>query len=101
MPKLFEYLGLILRFYSNDHEPIHVHAFYKEFQTKIDFEIVDGIITKINYSEVAGYQPIPNTKIKDLEDLIATYKYDIIQMWIKFFVLHEKITTQKITKKLK
>ncbi len=34
MPKLFEYLGLILRFFSNEHEPIHIHAFYKESQNK-------------------------------------------------------------------
>lgn len=36
MPKLFEYLGLILRFYSSEHEPIHVHAFYKEYQLKLN-----------------------------------------------------------------
>ncbi|MDE6341047.1 MAG: DUF4160 domain-containing protein, partial [Muribaculaceae bacterium] len=25
MPKIFEYFGLIFYFYSNEHEPIHVH----------------------------------------------------------------------------
>jgi hypothetical protein len=24
MPKIFEYLGIVIRFYSNEHDPIHV-----------------------------------------------------------------------------
>ena len=101
MPKIFEYLGLILRFFSNEHEPIHVHAFYKDCQTKVEFKIENGIITKINYKKVQSYDMIPKEKIKDLETLIEIYKYDIIQMWIKFFILHEKVSSKKITVKLK
>ena len=26
MPKIYEYFGFIFLFYSNEHEPIHVHA---------------------------------------------------------------------------
>jgi hypothetical protein len=26
MPKLYEYFGLIVLFYANEHEPVHVHA---------------------------------------------------------------------------
>ncbi|MBP6430665.1 MAG: DUF4160 domain-containing protein [Ferruginibacter sp.] len=26
MPKIFEYLAYIIRFYTNDHLPIHVHV---------------------------------------------------------------------------
>jgi len=101
MPKLFEYLGLVLRFFSNEHEPIHVHAFYKESQTKVELIIENGIITKINYKKVAGFEMVPVEKMNDLEQLINIYKYDIIQLWIKFFVLNEKITCKKITTKLK
>lgn len=100
MPKLIEYLGLILRFFSNEHEPIHIHAFYKECQTKIEFTIENGIITMINYKKVQGYDMLPKEKMKDLKKIIDIYKYDIIQMWIKFFVLREKIVCKKITSKL-
>ncbi len=101
MPKLFEYLGLILRFFSDEHEPIHIHAFYEETQLKVEFVIEDGIITSINYKKVKGYEAIPKEKMKDLEILVDTFKYDIIQLWFKYFVLHEKITAKKITVKLK
>lgn len=29
MPKLYEYFGLIVLFYSDEHEPIHVHGLPK------------------------------------------------------------------------
>jgi len=101
MPKLFEYLGLIIRFFSNEHEPIHIHAFYKEYQTKVEFIIENGIIIEINYKKVQSYEMIPNEKMKDLYTLIDVYKYDIVQLWIKFFILKEKISCRKITLKLR
>ena len=48
MPKLFEYFGLILMFYSNEHEPIHVHVIYNEFESKVDFIIENGVITELS-----------------------------------------------------
>ena len=38
MPKIFEYFGFIFLFYSNEHEPIHVHVM-KEGHEAI-FEII-------------------------------------------------------------
>lgn len=29
MPKIYEYLGIMIMFYSNEHEPIHVHGKYQ------------------------------------------------------------------------
>ena len=34
MPKIFEYLGITIMFYSNEHEPIHVHGKYQAFESK-------------------------------------------------------------------
>ena len=28
MPKIYEYLGILIYFYSNEHEPVHVHGRY-------------------------------------------------------------------------
>ena len=30
MPKIYEYFGLIFYFYSNEHEPIHVHVKHED-----------------------------------------------------------------------
>ncbi len=42
MPKLFEYLGIAIMFYSNEHEPIHVHGKYQGYESKADFIIDNG-----------------------------------------------------------
>lgn len=42
MPKLYEYFGLIILFYSNEHEPIHVHAKYQGTESKAEFIIDNG-----------------------------------------------------------
>ena len=35
MPKLYEYFGLIFLFYSQEHDPIHVHGKYQERRKQI------------------------------------------------------------------
>ena len=45
MPKIFEYLGILIFFYSNEHEPIHVHAKKGEFESKAEFYIINGVDT--------------------------------------------------------
>ena len=34
MPKIFEYLGIIIMFSSNEHEPIHVHGKFQSLESK-------------------------------------------------------------------
>jgi len=36
MPKLYEYFGLIFLFYSNEHEPIHVHGKFQDTESKAE-----------------------------------------------------------------
>lgn len=46
MPKIFEYLGFVFFLYSNDHKPLHVHVRYAEYDSVIEFEILDGQLWK-------------------------------------------------------
>lgn len=43
MPKIFEYLGFVFFFYSNEHEPIHVHVIHGDRQ--LIYEITLEIFT--------------------------------------------------------
>ncbi|WP_205940984.1 DUF4160 domain-containing protein [Pedobacter yonginense] len=52
MPKLYEYLGLIILFYSNEHEPIHVHGKYQGMESKAEIIFVNGTFKEIIISEV-------------------------------------------------
>ena len=49
MPKLFEYFGLIVMFYSNEHEPIHVHGKFQGCELRAEIIVVNGEITEIRY----------------------------------------------------
>jgi hypothetical protein len=42
MPKIFEYLGIVIMFYSNEHESIHVHGKFQGLESKAEFIIQDG-----------------------------------------------------------
>ncbi len=51
MPKIFEYLGILIFFYSNEHEPIHVNL--KVSRAKLNFIswMARSLKSKSNQSE--------------------------------------------------
>src|SRR3989338_8436240 len=101
MPKLYEYLGLVVFFYSNEHEPIHVHARYQGCESKIEIHIENGQINDFVTREVRGKGPLPKTQLRAFQDLVTKLGDEIVQAWINYFVYHKKIVTKKIDGKLK
>ena len=100
MPKLYEYLGILLFFYSNEHEPIHVHAKKGEYESKATFCIENGIITEIKISNIKGSKPLANKELKDFEAFLGVFSEEIVEKWIDYFVYHKEVKFKKITKKL-
>lgn len=101
MPKLFEYMGIMILFYSNEHEPIHVHGKYQEFESKAEFIIKNGKIIKINIIETKGKEPLPKTKLKEFKNFVNVFKDDIVQKWVDYFVYHKDVSCIKIEGKVK
>lgn len=58
MPTLYEYLGLTIFFYSNEHPPIHVHGEHQGQECKAEIVIEDGTVARINISNVTGRRPL-------------------------------------------
>lgn len=100
MPKLYEYLGIIIFFWSNEHEPIHVHGEYQGRESKAEIIIEDGNIVRIDIGNVTGRRPLEATERKHFEEFVNKKASDIIQKWIDYFVLHKKITPERITRKI-
>jgi Domain of unknown function (DUF4160) len=46
MPKLYEYFGIIVLFYSNEHEPIHVHGKCQGRESKAELIIANARVVK-------------------------------------------------------
>jgi hypothetical protein len=101
MPKLFEYMGILIFFYSNEHEPIHIHAKKAEYESKAEFYIVEGVISEIKITEIKGKKPLKGSDLKDFQDFLESYSEKIVQSWVDYFVYHKSIVFEKINKKIK
>ena len=101
MPKIFEYFGIIFLFYSNEHEPIHVHGKYGEFESKAEFIIVNGEIIEIKIKPVKGRKPLQGKDLNNFQDFLEVYAKDIVNKWIDFFILHKDIKFEKVNTRIK
>ncbi len=101
MPKLFEYLGLIVYFYSEEHDPIHVHGEYQGRESKAEIIIKDGEIVEIRVVRVKGKPPLQGAKLNDFVTLVEHRAGEIVEMWIDYFVRHRKVKARKITRRIK
>ena len=100
MPKLFEYFGLIVLFYSNEHEPIHVHGLYRGRESRAELILRDGKVVRIRFVDVRGRQPLGVRKQRDFRKLVERFQDDIVQKWVEFFVLHKQVEPQLIARRL-
>ena len=100
MPKLYEYLGIVIFFYSNEHEPIHVHGRFQNTESKIEIVIKDGVIQSLNLQAVSGKKKLPTKQAKEFKKLVSVLGDEIVQSWINYFVYHKKIVAKKIAGKL-
>lgn len=101
MPGIFEYLGILIFFYSNEHEPIHVHGKHGGFESKAEFLIVNGKIIEIKIKPIKGYSPLTGPKLRDFEDFLEAYSDQIVQKWIDYFVYHKDVEFEKINTRIK
>jgi hypothetical protein len=101
MPKLYDYFGLRVYFYANEHEPVHVHGFCQGRESKAEFMIENGVIVRIRVVAVAGMRPLAGRALADFKLLVARKSGDIVQKWIEFFVHHRSIESETITRRLK
>lgn len=101
MPKLYEYFGLIVMFYSNEHEPVHVHGKYQGRESRAEIILLNGVVQEIVYTGVAGRAPLDDNELRHFQELVTAKAHEIVAKWIDFFVLHKSISPERITKRLK
>ena len=101
MPKLYEYFGLTVLFYSNEHEPVHVHGLFQGSESRADLVIENGKVVSIRFSKVKGRRPLDEAHSEAFKTLVEAYADDIVQKWVDYFVLHKSILSEKITRRIK
>ena len=88
-------------FYSNEHEPIHVHGKFQGLESKAEFIIEDGKIINIIISDVKGKRALSKKELKEFKTFVQKFKDDIVQKWIDYFVYHKSIECIKIEGRVK
>lgn len=100
MPKLYEYFRLIILFYSNEHEPIHVHGKYQGKENKAEIIFEGGEFREIRISEVRGKLPLDTQSRKKFTKFVEHYREEIVNKWINFFIYNKEIQPEIINKKI-
>ena len=101
MPKLYEYFGLVVFFYTNEHEPIHVHGEFQGGHARAEIVLIDGKILRVVFSNIKGKRPLPAAKMKDFRVLVKAKAEDIVRRWIECFVFKKHNEPEIISRKLK
>lgn len=100
MPKIFEYFGFIFYFYSNEHEPIHVHVQHGGNESIFDLIMMNGLLLEVRTREKKGSDPLSDKDKRIAEEFIRKYHKNIIDKWVKFFVLKQAVRSTNIKKKI-
>ena len=100
MPKIFEYFGLVFYFFSNEHEPIHVHVTHGDCESIFELIMDDGILVEIRQRPKHGMPPLSSKDASIAQKFIQKYSKNIIEKWIKFFVLKKQVRSTIIRKKI-
>ena len=101
MPKLYEYLGISIFFYSNEHEPVHVHGHDQGRESKFEILIQNGEIKGIRSKTVRGRKTLDRVQQQLLQEFVEAYAEQIVQRWIDYFVYNREIATEIINQRVK
>ncbi len=101
MPKIFEYLAYIIRFYTNDHLPIHVHVQIQDRETKVEFYFDEKNELILVFKKVKGIAALTKSEANEIAIFLKMYHLKIIEKWNKVFIYHQKVDCEKIANKIK
>ena len=100
MPTIFEYFGFIFKFYSNEHEPIHVHVIKGGCETIFELIIEKGDLIDIRQRNKHGVIPLNNKDAVIARRFVEKYADSIVNKWINYFILKNTIRKTIIKTKL-
>jgi hypothetical protein len=92
---------LIILFYANEHEPVHVHGKCQGRESRAELIILNGVVTEIRFTSMTGRPPLEANEMRFFNEIVSARADDIVAKWIDFFVMHKSINAENITKRLK
>ncbi len=101
MPKPYEYMGLIIPFYANEHEPVHVHAKRQGRESRAELVLIGGKVVEVLFNPASGRLPLSPREMRHFQELVIARADEIVAKWIDFFVLHKPVASERLTRRLK
>ena len=99
MPTLYEYFGLIIHFFANEHLPIHVHCEYQDRANKAEILFENGKVKQITILNIKGVKPLQEPQLTDFKVVVERNAEDIVKKWNDYFVLRKRIKKTIIKKR--
>ena len=78
MPKIFEYFGFIFLFYSNEHEPIHVHVMKDGHEAIFEIMLENGELVDIHRRTSNKIPPLSEKDAATAEAFVKKYYKNIV-----------------------
>lgn len=101
MPKIFEYLGFIFFFYSNDHEPIHCHVKKGDKEVKVEMVFAKGKLIHVSITKDNRHSiKLSPTERQKIRKFVEVYYADIRKKW-EAFRAGKPVICDKISKEIK
>lgn len=99
MPTIYEYFGIVFKFFSDEHEPIHVHVQHNGGEAVFELILENGKLSEIRQRKQKG-PALSEKDLKTAREFVEKYAHNIVEKWVNFFVYRKRIRVTKITKKL-
>lgn len=87
-------------FISMEHEPIHVHVSNANGESVFDLILLNGELVDIHVRHKKGFRPLPAKDEKVAKAFIEKYYKNIVDKWMKVFVLKQNVRTTHIRKRI-
>jgi hypothetical protein len=97
-PQILQYKGISVRIPTNDHLPIHIHAYYsgQDYGMKVELYFVNSKLSKIVFKKIKGCKEFSPAQINNTKDLIDKYQQFILECWISIIVKKEKVKSKTV-----
>ena len=77
-----------------------MHVMHGGKESVFDLIMMDGELSEVRVREKKGTEPLPEKDKRTAEEFICKYYKNIIDKWVKFFVLKQAIRCTNIKKKI-
>ena len=96
MPDLYRYFGLVFYFWSDEHNPIHLHVEYQGMGCIINLW-KDGSIT---VKDMPGMKRMPDNMKNTALRLVRRKQNDVRLKWANYHLYDKKFKTEFITRRI-